>query len=188
MIKKLLILTLCLSLYSCGGYTYVAGLKFKKEAGAKTHGGNPGFISDTVKLYNGMVIGFNRPIGKCGAGITFFGILLPVFPVGVTVNRCENNFDIDISGLGVSDAKLKYNNAIYDPISIEKLIETHEGMEGYKYEYGSKFKFKIENFWKFRMADDKAIIVSGKTKDGKDFTEELPVKWGVMTYYNWAIP
>jgi hypothetical protein len=38
------------------------------------------------------------------------------------------------------------------------------------------------------MADDKAIIVIGKTKDGKEFIEELPVKWGVMTYYNWSFP
>ena len=38
------------------------------------------------------------------------------------------------------------------------------------------------------MADDKAIIISGKTKDGKKFTEEIPVKWGVMNYNNWAVP
>jgi hypothetical protein len=38
------------------------------------------------------------------------------------------------------------------------------------------------------MADDKAIIVIGKTENGKEFTEELPVKWGVMTYYHWSFP
>ena len=38
------------------------------------------------------------------------------------------------------------------------------------------------------MANDKAIIVIGKTEDGKEFTEELTVKWGVMTCSNWALP
>lgn len=63
------------------------------------------------------------------------------------------------------------------------------GINGeHKSEYGKKFKFKIDNFWKFRMANDKAIIVIGKTEDGKEFTEELTVKWGVMTCSNWALP
>jgi hypothetical protein len=38
------------------------------------------------------------------------------------------------------------------------------------------------------MANDKVIIVSGKTKDGKEFTEELPVKWGVALYKEWSFP
>lgn len=179
---------MCLTISSCGGYTYVAGLKFKKEVGAETAGGNPGFTSDSVKLKNSLIIGFDRPIGDCGAGVTFFGILLPIIPVGINLNNCEKSFDIKISGLEISNAKLKYNSIAYEPIATEKLIETHEGEPGYKYEYGKKFKFQIPNFWNFRMADDKAIIVIGKTKDGKNFIEELPVKWGVMTYYNWSFP
>ena len=98
--------------------------------------------------------------------------------------KCEKGFDVSISGVEVSNTKLKYNGTVYDPVIIEKLIEPYKT----KYEYGKKFKFQIPNFWKFRMADDKAIIVSGKTKDGKEFSEELPVKWGVMTYYNWSFP
>lgn len=184
MINKLLVFALCLIVSSCGGATFVAGLKFKKEVGAKTHVGNPGFTSDSVKLKNGMIIGFDRPIGNCGAGVKFFGIILPVIPVWLNLNSCEKNFDINISSLEISSAKLKYNNTIYDPIEVEKLIEPYKT----KYEYGKKFKFKIDNFWQFQMSDDKAIIVIGKTKDGKEFTEELPVKWGVMTYNNWAFP
>ena len=184
MIKKLLTLTLCLIISSCSGFTKVAGLKFKKEVGAETNGGNASFTEDIIKLRNNIIISFKRPIGKCGEGVTFFGIILPIIPVLINFNNCEKSFDISISGLEISNAKLKYNNSIYEPVTIEKLIEPYRT----KYEYGKKFKFKIINFWDFRMADDKAIIVIGKTKDGKEFIEELPVKWGVMTYYNWSFP
>jgi hypothetical protein len=37
------------------------------------------------------------------------------------------------------------------------------------------------------LANDKAIIIRGKI-DGKEFTEELPVKWGFMLYKNPSIP
>lgn len=185
--KKISILILCLILSSCGGFTEVAGLKFKKEVNSKTHGGNPGFTGDVVKLNSVTTVAFERPIGKCGASVSFFGILLPVIPVWLNFNSCDKSFDIDIYGFEIL-AKLKYNGTTYEPIKVEKLIEVHVQDEKYKYEYGRKFKFKIDNFWKFRMADDKAIIVIGKTKDGKEFTEELPVKWGVMTYYNWYLP
>jgi hypothetical protein len=107
---------------------------------------------------------------------------LPLIPVWLNLNRCEKSFDVSISGLGISNAKLKYNGTIKDPVVVEKLRETE-----YEY-YEKKFKFKIDNFWKFRMADDKTIIVSGKTKDGKEFTEELPVKWGVALYNEWSFP
>ena len=56
-----------------------------------------------------------------------------------------------------------------------------------KLQFGRKFKFKIDDFRKFKGADDKAIIISGKI-DGKKFTEELPVKWGLMLYKNPSIP
>jgi hypothetical protein len=198
MIKKISLIILCLSISSCGGFTYVAGLKFKKEVGAKTHGGNPGFTSDTTKLSNGIIIGFDRPIGKCGGGLTFFGILLPVIPVWFTMNSCEKEFVIVDAGGDIKlDLKLKYNGNIYEPNFTGNKVtydgnvyapQTNvKGEIGYSYST-PEFKFKIDNFWQFRMADDKAIIVIGKTKDGKEFTEELPVKWGVMTYNNWAIP
>jgi hypothetical protein len=188
MIKKSLTIALCLIIANCGGISVGAGVKFKKSVGAESFGGNPGFMKDVIKLSNGTIIGFERPISNCGAGITFFGIVLPVIPVRMTLNSCEKSFDINISGLEISNAKLKYSNTSYEPVAVEKLIEVHGQNEEYKYEYGKKFKFRIDNFWKFRMADDKAIIVSGKTKDGKEFTEELPVKWGVMPYNEWSFP
>ena len=184
MIKKLLILTLCLIISSCGGISVGAGIKFKKPVDAKSYAGNPGFTKDVVKLSNNTIIGFERPIGNCGAGVTFFGIILPVIPVWLNLNSCEKSFDINISSLEVSSAKLKYNNIIYDSVAVEKLVEPYKT----KYEYGKKFKFKIDNFWKFRMADDKAIIIIGKTKEGKEFTEELPIKWGVALYNEWSFP
>lgn len=184
MIRNIFIILLCLSVCSCGGLSIIAGAKFKKEVGAKTNAGNASHTDDTVKLSNGIIISFDRPMGDCGAGITFFGIILPVIPVWLNLNSCENSFDVNISGLEVSNAKLNYNGIMHDPIVTKKLIEPYKT----RYEYGKKFKFQIHNFWKFRMADDKAIIVSGKTKDGREFTQELPVKWGIMRYNQWSLP
>jgi hypothetical protein len=182
MIKKLLTLTLCLIISNCIGFNSAAGLKFK--TGDKV-----------VKLKNGTFVTFERPIGNCGTKVTFFGIILPVIPVHFSSNSCEKSFDIDFAGavsipeLGrEAGVKLKYNGIIYDPVAVEKLVMSY-GINGEnKSEYGKKFKFKIDSFWKFRMADDKAIILSGKTKDGKEFTEDLPVKWGVMVYKNPDLP
>ncbi len=179
MIKKLLILMLCLILFSCGGFSIVAGVKFKKVVGAATNNGNPSSTDDVVKLSNEKFISFKRPIGECGTGVSFFGIILPIIPVGVTTNKCEESFDISTEGYEVLMINLKYNGSTYDSVSMENLTK-----DGYR----KKFKFKIQNFWKFRMSDDKAIIVSGKTKDGQEFTQELPVKWGIMIYNNWVFP
>jgi hypothetical protein len=160
--------------------------KIKKPINAESYGGNPGFVETVVKLSNGIVIGFSRPIGECGAGITFFGIILPVIPVWFNLNNCEKNFVINISGTEVLNAKLKHNGVIYSPVAVVKKVNiTHSWVL-----YGSltEYKFQIPNFWKFRMAKDKAIIVTGKTKDGKEFAEELPVKWGIMLYKEWSFP
>ena len=193
MIKKILTLALCLIVSSCGGISVRASIKFKKPVDAESLGGNPGYTKDVVKLNNGTIISFPRPIGNCGAGITFFGVILPVIPVWLNLNRCEENFTIAIpkpfstSNLAeVSNAKLKYNGVIYDPIAVEKKIDVTRSWTL----YGSltDYKFQIPNFWQFRMADDKAIIVSGKTEDGKEFTEELPVKWGAVLYNEWSFP
>jgi hypothetical protein len=177
MIKKLLILTLCLIISSCSGFTSGAGLKLKTG-------------DSYVKLGN-EVISFEKPTGNCGASVTFFGIVLPVIPVWFTLNSCEKAFDIKVTGIQKlgEDAKikLKYNGVTYDPVSMEKLTMLYGKKGENQAEYGKKFRFKVENFWKFRMADDKAIIITGKV-DGKDFVGELPVKWGIMTYDNWVIP
>ena len=180
--RKVLILVLCLAITSCGGFSITAGLEFKKEVGAKSHGGNPGFTSDIIKLNNNLVVGFDRPIGNCGAGITLFGILIPIIPVKFTLNNCKKSFSIDVSSLKISSLELKYDGNIHKTISVEKLTENTG------YEYGKKFKFKIDNFWKFRVADDKSIIISGKIEDGTKFTKELPVKWGVVTHNHWVFP
>jgi len=79
----------------------------------------------------------------------------------------------------VSNLQLKYNGKIYDAFdSSEKL------MDDAGYVRGTRYKFKIDSFWKFRMADDKALIVTGK--DG--FVQELLVELGVVNYYNWSFP
>ncbi len=174
---------LCLTISSCTGFTSGAGLKLKT--------GN----SRVAKLKDGTFVDFEKPIGRCGASIAFFGILIPIIPVWLSSNSCEKSFDIDFIGaahipkLGQeANIKLKYNGVIYDPVVVEKLIAYYGKNGEHQSEYGKKFKFKIDNFWKFRMADDKAIIIIGKVTGGKDFTEELPVKWGVMTYNHWALP
>lgn len=178
MIRKILTLTLCLIISSCSGFTSGAGLKLKTG-------------DHFVKLGNEQFIVFEKPIGNCGASVIFFGIILPVIPVWLNLNSCEKGFDVEVTGIQKlgEDAKikLKYNGIIYDPVSTEKLTMFYGKKGEYQAEYSKKFKFKIDNFWKFRMADDKAIIVNGKV-DGKDFIGELPVKWGVMTYNSWAIP
>lgn len=186
MIKKLLTLTLCLIVFSCGGISVGAGIKFKKSVNAVSFAGNPGFTSDGIKLSSDIAISFPRPIGECGARVTFFGIILPVIPVWLNLNSCEKSFVINISDTEVLSAKLKYNGVIHDPVTIERKSDiTHSWV---LYEVLTEYKFQIPNFWKFRMADDKAIIVRGKTKDGKEFTEELPVEWGIMPYKEWSFP
>ncbi len=177
MIKKTLTFVLCLVIFNCSGFTSGAGLKLK--------------TGNNYVKFGKEVISFEQPAGKCGANVIFFGILLPIIPVWFNSNSCEKSFDIDIVGiqrLGEdSKIKLKYSNTIYEPIAVEKLAMLYGKKGESRAEYGKKFKFKIENFWKFRIANDKAIIIKGKA-DGKDFEGEIPVKWGITTYNNWAIP
>lgn len=183
MIKKISIFLLCLFISSCSGFTSGAGLKFRNGSG----------IGENLK--DGTYVMFQKPLGKCGASIKFFGILVPIIPVWFSANSCEKSFDIEFAGsvsnpkLGQeADIKLRYGGVIYYPVAVEKLTMLYGKKGEHKSEYGRKFKFKINSFQKFKMADDKAIIISGKTKDGKKFTEEIPVKWGVMNYNNWAVP
>ena len=187
MIRKIILAILCLSISSCNGFTAGAGLKFQTENRTENR---------FAKLKNGMFFDFEKPAGNCGAGIIFFGILLPVIPVWFISNSCEKSFDIAFTSIvsnpelgREANIKLKYNGIIYNPVAVEKLLESYYIQNGEnRLQYGRKFKFKIDNFWKFRMADDKAIIIIGKTEDGKEFTEELLVRWGIMTYNEWSGP
>lgn len=180
MIKKIFVIFLCLNLCGCGGLTYRAGLKFKKSVGAETDLGNPSHTTDVLKLDNGKVVSFNRPMGKCGGGIIWFvAVVIPV-PVWVHFNNCNKEFIISSNSEEISDLKIKYNDKIYEPVSIEKWEKKHGDKV---YMDGKYYTFKIKSFWKFRMAKDKALIVIGE--DG--FTQELPVKWGVMRYFDWSI-
>ena len=174
MIRKLLIIILCLIVSSCGGVTFVTGLNFKKEVESGANGGNPGFTSDSVKLSSGKFIGFARPMGNCGAGVTFFGIALPIIPIKFTFNNCDENFYIKTESKEILNLKLKYGDNVYEAISIKKIT---------KDEYRKEFRFKILDFSDFKAANDVVIIVVGD-----NFTQELPVKWGVMTYNNWSFP
>jgi len=182
MIRNLIILILCLTLSSCIGFNSATGLKFQTGD------------SRVVELKNGVFIHFERPIGNCGVRMTFFGIVLPVIPVWFSSNSCEKSFDIDFAGatsvskLGQeAKVRLKYNGIVYDSVAVEKLVALYGKNGENKLEYGRRFKFKIEDFHKFKTAKDKAIVVSGKI-GGKEFTEELPVKWGVIFYKNPSIP
>ena len=127
--------------------------------------------------------------------MTFFGIVLPIIPIWFDSNSCEKSFDIAFTSIISNpklgrevNIKLKYSGVVHDPVTVEEVSEYYYVLKGeQKLQYGRKFKFKINNFKKFKEADDKAILISGKI-NGKEFTEELPVKWGVMVYKNPSIP
>ena len=182
MIRKLVIFILCLALSSCIGFNSATGLKF-----------NTG-DDRVVELKNGIVVSFERPIGNCGVRMTFFGIILPIIPIWFSSNSCEKSLDINFNySISIkklnkdSGIKLKYNDIIFHPFAEEKLIMFYGKNGEYQSEYGRKFKFKIDDFKNFKEAEDKAIIISGKI-DGKEFIEELPIKWGLMLYKNPSIP
>jgi len=183
MIKRLFALFLFLINSGCIGFNSATGLKFKTGD------------DRVVKLKNDTFIDFERPIGNCGVKLTFFGIILPVIPIWYSSNSCEKSFDIAFTSIvntdsGIkADLKLKYDGVFYDPVAVEKFTEFYflQNRES-KVQYSKKFKFQIPNFRKFRIANDKAIIVTGKSKDGKEFIEELSVKWGLIFYENPSIP
>lgn len=180
MIKKVILLLLCLSTLSCGGVTYVAGLKFRSSVNSESNRGNPNSTMDIVILDNGNRISFERPIGQCGFRVSFFGVLLPIIPINFSLNNCNKELTISSSSNKILDLKIRYNKITYDAKRIEVWEKSHQGKV---YMRGKSYKFYIADFWQFRMADDKAIIVTGN-----GFTEKLPVKWGIMPYYNWVIP
>jgi hypothetical protein len=187
MIKKIITFILCLVLSGCSGFTIGSGLQFKFKNKIE---------SKFVELNNGTFATFEEPVGNCGSSVTFFGVMLPIIPVWFNLNSCEKTFSINFTGGGFGDSKieenvnikLKYDGIIYNPISTKKLVMFYGKNGEYKSEYGQKFKFKINDFRKFRMSNDKVIIIRGKTANGKYFVDEIPVKWGFIIYNKWAIP
>ena len=101
------------------------------------------------------------------------------------LNNCKKEFVISSSAENTLNLGLKYNKKVHNPVSIKRWEKKHGDQI---YMDGRNFTFKIPSFWKFRTADDKAIIVSVRTDSGKEFTEEVPVKWGGMTYHHWSFP
>ena len=181
MIKKLFILILCFILSSCGGVSYRMGIKFKKLDKLNKFKDNYYLSNSAVKVKNGEIISFDTPMGRCGVGITTFGILLPIIPIKIhLLNTCNNGITlIDITNK-VKALQIKYNGKLYDGFREEKkVIDVID-----HYINVSTFKFKIDNFKKFKSAKDKVLIIT--TNDG--FTQEIPIEWGLLRYDSWAFP
>lgn len=181
MIKKLFIILLCFNLTSCGGFSFRTGLKFDKSVNARTDRGNPSRTGDTLKLNNEKWGVFYRPMGECGTGVVFFVFVVLPVPVWFHTNMCEKELIIETSFNDIMNLQLKYNDKVHD--AVEKKVTYVETVlfrpTGNKTEY----KFKIDNFWKFKFAKDKALIIT--SKDG--LVQELPVKWGIVWYNDWSI-
>ena len=115
--------------------------------------------------HDGSEAGFSH-LGRCGAQLSFTGIMIPVIPFWLP-NFCESKgFDVgsaaggEISGITL---QLHYNSQTHDPYI----------------DHGS-VKFKIENFSEFKKAPDKTLIIHKKKPDGTIFTKELPFDWKVV--------
>lgn len=178
MIKKIFLLLLCFNLIGCGGIFVRGGLKFKRSV--KTYSGV--FLnSDGLKL-NETYISFYRPMGECGFGIGLFGIILPIIPIWLSTNTCNKELVINSSSKKIQNLQLRYNNKVYDAFD----TKSSYGDQGLfrSYGYNKTYKFKIDSFVKLRFANDKALIVT--LEDG--FTQELPIKWGVMMYNSFSSP
>lgn len=182
MIKKLFIILLCFNLVGCGGLSFRGGLKFDKSVDAEHDSGNPNRTGDTVKLNNGKYGTFYRPMGKCGAGIMIFvAVVIPV-PVWLYTNTCNKELTIETSFNNIANLQLKYNGKIHN--AVEKKTSYIELASFRPTGNNGKYKFKIDSFRKFKRAKDKVLIVT--TQDGS--VQELPIKWGIMTYNNWCFP
>lgn len=103
--------------------------------------------------------------GWCGAGIEFFGFLLPIIPY-YHKNTCEKNGFFIMGKTEELYFELKYNNKIYEP-----------------YYDGLQIKFKILDFNEFKKAKDKTLIIY---KDNKKI-KELPFDWK-LTIQSVVIP
>ena len=181
MIKKLFIILLCFNLTGCGGLSFRTGLKFDKSVNARTDRGNPSRTGDTLKLNNEKWGVFYRPMGECGTGVVFFVFVVLPVPVWFHLNSCSKKIVINSDSEEILKLQLKYNDKVYDVIDKEnEFIE-----QGSLKAMGSntRYIFKIDNFWKFKFAKDKALIIT--SKDG--LVQELPVKWGIVWYNDWSI-
>jgi hypothetical protein len=149
------------------GRFYVASI----EVPAGTYGEKPKFFNADGSLSrildeDGSKIDFPY-LGKCGAQISFTGIMIPLIPF-VLPNFCKSNgfytapkWYIDFVGVTL---QLHYNNTTYDP-----------------YIDNGSVKFKITDFKAFKKAPDKTLIIHKKKPDGTIFTKELPFDWKIVT-------
>ena len=105
-------------------------------------------------------------LGRCGNGISFSGIIIPIFP-WLFFNKCEEDgFYIStkyyLGTIGVQ-LQLRYNGITYDP-----------------YIDNGSIKFKISNFSAFKNAKDKTLIIHKKKPDGTMWSKELPFDWKIV--------
>ncbi len=115
--------------------------------------------------HDGSKAGFSH-LGRCGAQLSFTGIMIPVIPFWLP-NFCESKgFDVgsaaagEISGITL---QLRYNSKTYDP-----------------YIDNGSVKFRIENFSEFKKAKDKTLIIHKRKPDGTMWSKELPFDWKVV--------
>ena|SRR3989338_4196039 len=102
-------------------------------------------------------------IGRCGAQLSFTGIMVPIIPFWLP-NSCrskgfyiEEKWSADLLGISY---QLHYNSKTHNP-----------------YIDNNSIKFKIENFSEFKHAKDKTLIIHKKKLNGTIFTKELPFEW-----------
>lgn len=122
-----------------------------------------------ISAGDGSKIGFGY-LGRCGRGISVFGIMIPIIP-WVLFNECEERGFFVQSGhyldeIGVT-VQLKYNNKIHNSY--------------FDFEDNGSIKFKIENFSTFKEAKDKSLIIHKKKPDGTMWSKELPFDWKIVT-------
>lgn len=125
-----------------------------------------GEYADSVRKNNdGSKLGLGY-MGKCGAQLSFTGIMIPVIPFFLP-NFCKSKgFEVASAAaleVGGINLQLHYNSTTYDP-----------------YIDNGSVKFKIENFSEFKKAPDKTLIIHKKKKDGTIFTKELPFDWKIV--------
>lgn len=106
-------------------------------------------------------------LGRCGAQLSFTGIVIPIVPFWLP-NFCESDgLYIDpkwyADTLGIT-LQLHYNSTIHDP-----------------YIENGSVKFKIKDFSEFKKAPDKSLILHKRNPDGTIFTKELPFDWKIVT-------
>lgn len=137
-----------------------------------------GVYGDGMKLFNdrsftngfeardGSKISFNH-LGRCGAQLSFTGIMIPIIPFFLP-NFCRSDgFHIGVKWyfdlLGIT-LQLRYNGVTHNP-----------------YIDNGSVKFKIENFSTFKSAPDKTLIIHKRKPDGTMWSKELPFDWKIVT-------